>query len=140
MKLGIREFCEQMMDGKFADEDIYKYVLTIKNREDFLAEVTMAAILSDTNIDYIEKIEAFYKQLERRHSIVLLRLFKNNKELLDEFLEFADECHQDARRIYNQYKLYGNEVDTSHGHKEYLHGELKRLGLINITYSTFRHY
>ena len=62
LKLGIREFCEQMMDGKFADSDIYIYADNAPDRDEFLNEVLVAAMLSDTNNDYYEMVERHFKQ------------------------------------------------------------------------------
>lgn len=61
LKLGIRDFCEQMLEGKFADSDIYIYADNVSNREDFLSEVLVASMLSDSDNDYYEKIETHYE-------------------------------------------------------------------------------
>ncbi len=64
LKLGIRDFCGQMMEGKFADSDIYIYADNVPNREEFLGEVLVAAMLSDKKNDYYEKVEKHFEQHE----------------------------------------------------------------------------
>ena len=62
LKLGIRDFCEQMLEGKFADSDIYIYADNVSNKEDFLSEVLVASMLSDNDNDYYGKVESYYKR------------------------------------------------------------------------------
>ena len=84
LKLGIRDFCEQMLEGKFADSDIYIYADNVSNKEDFLSEVLVASMLSDNDNDYYGKVESYYKKVspqETRFSDIIQ--YKDKEKLLE---------------------------------------------------------
>lgn len=80
---------------------------------------------------------------QQKYSNELLSLFKNDYDLLDRFVsECRDQCLS-ARQIGSKYKSLGSKVIQNR--QQYrliktLYEELHKIGLITITYDTFKGY
>jgi len=76
------------------------------------------------------------------YSPKLLRLFKDDAILLDEFVSGCKKDGCEAKEICERYKELGNRViqkksGERKGVGKTLHGELEKIGLVNIKYKSF---